>query len=85
MPKGSRSRKSLVITERPRPQSATKNGLPAEPRTSKTIEVGEKIDHVDGMTIEEAEHAMATRLYQNTAKVHFDAVPGGKRRASVAV
>jgi 2-methylfumaryl-CoA hydratase len=35
-------------------------------------EVGEKIDHVDGMTIEEAEHMMATRLYQNTAKVHFD-------------
>ena len=35
--------------------------------------VGEKIDHVDGMTIEEAEHQIATRLYQNTAKVHFDA------------
>jgi 2-methylfumaryl-CoA hydratase len=35
-------------------------------------EVGEKIDHVDGMTIEEAEHQLATRLYQNTAKVHFD-------------
>jgi len=35
---------------------------------------GERIDHVDGMSIEEAEHAMATRLYQNTAKVHFDAV-----------
>ncbi len=35
-------------------------------------EKGEKIDHVDGMTIEEAEHAIATRLYQNTAKVHFD-------------
>jgi 2-methylfumaryl-CoA hydratase len=34
--------------------------------------VGERIDHVDGMTIEEAEHAMATRLYQNTAKVHFN-------------
>ncbi|MGC2856499.1 MaoC family dehydratase [Novispirillum sp. DQ9] len=34
--------------------------------------VGEKIDHVDGMTIEEAEHMMATRLYQNTAKVHFN-------------
>ena len=35
--------------------------------------IGERIDHVDGMTIEETEHAMATRLYQNTAKVHFDA------------
>lgn len=34
--------------------------------------IGERIDHVDGMTIEEAEHALATRLYQNTAKVHFN-------------
>lgn len=36
-------------------------------------EIGERIDHVDGMTVEEAEHQLATRLYQNTAKVHFDA------------
>jgi len=35
-------------------------------------EVGEKVDHVDGITIEEAEHMMATRLYQNTARIHFD-------------
>ncbi|HLI10449.1 MAG TPA: MaoC family dehydratase [Alphaproteobacteria bacterium] len=34
--------------------------------------VGERIDHIDGMTIEEAEHMMATRLYQNTARVHFN-------------
>ena len=34
--------------------------------------VGEKIDHVDGMTIEESDHMTATRLYQNTAKVHFN-------------
>ncbi len=34
--------------------------------------VGERIDHVDGMTIEEAEHMMAARLYQNSAKVHFN-------------
>jgi len=33
---------------------------------------GERIDHGEGVTIEEAEHAMATRLYQNTAKVHFN-------------
>jgi len=33
---------------------------------------GERIDHVDGTTIEEAEHMMATRLWQNTAKVHFN-------------
>jgi 2-methylfumaryl-CoA hydratase len=34
--------------------------------------IGEKIDHVDGITVEEAEHMMATRLYQNTARVHFN-------------
>ena len=34
--------------------------------------VGEKINHVDGVTIEDAEHMMATRVWQNTAKVHFD-------------
>ena len=33
---------------------------------------GEKIDHADAMTLEEAEHQIATRLYQNTAKVHFN-------------
>jgi 2-methylfumaryl-CoA hydratase len=33
---------------------------------------GERIDHVDGVTVEEAEHQIATRLYQNTAKVHFN-------------
>jgi len=35
-------------------------------------EVGERIDHVDGVTVEEAEHQTATRLYQNTARIHFD-------------
>lgn len=34
--------------------------------------VGEVIDHVDGVTVEEAEHMLATRLWQNTSKVHFD-------------
>ncbi|SER82684.1 L-erythro-3-methylmalyl-CoA dehydratase [Tranquillimonas rosea] len=34
---------------------------------------GEIIDHVDAVTVEEAEHMMATRLWQNTARVHFDA------------
>ena len=43
------------------------------PYTYDDYAVGEKINHVDGMTVEEAEHQIATRLYQNTAKVHFDA------------
>ncbi|MEX0809482.1 MAG: MaoC family dehydratase [Dongiaceae bacterium] len=35
-------------------------------------EPGERIDHVDGMTIEESCHMLATRLYQNNARVHFN-------------
>ena len=34
--------------------------------------IGEKIDHIDGVTVEEAEHQIATRLYQNTARIHFN-------------
>ncbi|WP_436795150.1 MaoC family dehydratase [Actinospongicola halichondriae] len=43
-----------------------------EPHRLGDYSVGEKIDHVDGVTLEEAEHMMATRLWQNTAKVHFN-------------
>ncbi|MEM9967577.1 MAG: MaoC family dehydratase [Pseudomonadota bacterium] len=55
--------------------------LAGEPHRLSDYVVGEKIDHVDGVTIEEAEHMMATRLWQNTAKVHFDkaARPDGTR------
>ncbi|USG61661.1 MaoC family dehydratase [Sneathiella marina] len=52
--------------------SAYNATLAGSPHFFEDYEVGEKIDHVDGMTIEEAEHMMATRLYQNTAKVHFN-------------
>ncbi|MGL4497250.1 MAG: MaoC family dehydratase [Beijerinckiaceae bacterium] len=41
---------------------------------------GERIDHSDAMTVEEAEHMMATRLYQNTAKVHFDQMAQAQSR-----
>ncbi len=55
--------------------------LAGEPYRLGDYTVGEVIDHVDGVTIEEAEHMLATRLWQNTAKVHFDATnrPDGKR------
>jgi 2-methylfumaryl-CoA hydratase len=42
--------------------------------------VGERIDHADGVTVEEAEHMMATRLYQNTARVHFNQFVEGQGR-----
>ncbi|MFN8019656.1 MAG: MaoC family dehydratase [Acidimicrobiales bacterium] len=52
-----------------------------EPHRWGDYEVGEKIDHVDGVTLTDAEHMMATRLWQNTAKVHFntEARPDGAR------
>ncbi|HWJ97220.1 MAG TPA: MaoC family dehydratase, partial [Acidimicrobiales bacterium] len=52
-----------------------------EPHRFDDYEVGEKIDHVDGVTLSESEHMMATRLWQNTAKVHFntEARPDGQR------
>ncbi|MGN6750729.1 MAG: MaoC family dehydratase [Xanthobacteraceae bacterium] len=43
-------------------------------------DVGERIDHVDGVTVEEAEHQIATRLYQNTARIHFNQFVEGKGR-----
>ncbi|WP_439136741.1 MaoC family dehydratase [Roseicyclus sp.] len=43
-----------------------------EPHRIGDYAVGEVIDHVDGVTIEDAEHMMATRLWQNTAKTHYD-------------
>ncbi|MEM9127754.1 MAG: MaoC family dehydratase, partial [Pseudomonadota bacterium] len=47
--------------------------LAGEPHLWADYSIGETIDHVDGVTLEDAEHMMATRLWQNTAKVHFDA------------
>ena len=42
------------------------------PFTFEDYVIGERIDHVDGMGIMESEHRLATRLYQNTARVHFN-------------
>lgn len=55
--------------------------LSGEAYTYKDYKVGEIIDHVDGVTISQAEHMMATRLWQNTSKVHFDTLarPDGQR------
>jgi 2-methylfumaryl-CoA hydratase len=35
-------------------------------------DAGQRIVHPQGMTLEEAEHQLATRLYQNSARVHFN-------------
>jgi 2-methylfumaryl-CoA hydratase len=54
--------------------------LAGSPRRWSDYAKGEKIDHVDGQTIEEAEHQLATRLFQNTARVHFNQHVEGKGR-----
>ncbi|HXN15947.1 MAG TPA: MaoC family dehydratase [Usitatibacter sp.] len=42
-------------------------------RTWEDYAPGTVIDHPSGMTLEESDHMLATRLYQNSARVHFDA------------
>ena len=54
--------------------------LSGSPHRFEDYEPGERIDHVDGVTVEEAEHMIATRLYQNTAKVHFNQHSEGQGR-----
>jgi 2-methylfumaryl-CoA hydratase len=52
-----------------------------EPHRWDDYGIGEKIDHVDGVTLTDPEHMLATRLWQNTAKVHFNTEvrPDGNR------
>ena len=59
-------------------RSAYDAALAGSPHLWGDYEAGERIDHVDGMTLEEAEHQMATRLYQNTARVHFNQHAAGE-------
>ena len=42
--------------------------------------IGERIDHIDGVTVEEAEHQIAARLFQNSARVHFNQFSEGQGR-----
>ena len=54
--------------------------LSGSPHRFGHYKAGEKIDHVDGITVEEAEHMIATRLYQNTARIHFNQFAESKGR-----
>jgi 2-methylfumaryl-CoA hydratase len=54
--------------------------LAGSPHRFGDYEAGEKIDHIDGITVEEAEHQIATRLYQNTARIHFDGFSAAQGR-----
>lgn len=74
-----------VTPELPRVVTADRLVVPAELRPARIdptltgspfffedFVAGERIDHVDGMGVMETEHRLATRLYQNTARVHFN-------------
>lgn len=50
------------------------------PHRWEDYEPGERIDHVSGITLEDSDHMFSTRLYQNTARVHFDAYAGKSTR-----
>lgn len=54
--------------------------LAGSPHAWEDYEVGERIDHIDGMTLEEAEHVMITRLYQNTSNLHINQFTAAKER-----
>jgi 2-methylfumaryl-CoA hydratase len=54
--------------------------LAGAPHLWDDFQPGERIDHVDGMTLEESDHMTATRLYQNNAKVHFNQLAEAKGR-----
>ena len=54
--------------------------LAGSPHRFADYEVGEQIDHIDGITVEEAEHQIATRLYQNTARIHVNLFAEAKGR-----
>jgi 2-methylfumaryl-CoA hydratase len=62
----------LVVPAGLRPRHFNR-ALSGSLHTFDSYEIGERIDHIDGVTIDEAEHRLATRLYQNTAGVHFNA------------
>lgn len=38
------------------------------------FEPGERINHPAGMTVDDSDHTLATKLYQNNARLHFDAL-----------
>ena len=56
------------------------DGAAGSPHRWEDYEAGERIDHVSGMTLEDSDHMFSTRLYQNTARVHFDAFAGKNTR-----
>ncbi len=75
---------SSLVTPQYGPHPAKIESITASADFWEDYAVGERINHLSGMTINESDHSIATRLYQNTAKAHFDAhlmssTPAGQR------
>ncbi len=49
------------------------DGAAGSPHRWEDYSAGERLDHVSGYTLEDSDHMFSTRLYQNTARVHFEA------------
>ena len=60
--------------------AAYDNVLAGSPHRFSDYKAGDEIDHIVGVTVEDAEHMIATRLYQNTARIHFDHFTESKGR-----
>ncbi|NQD36993.1 hypothetical protein HPT27_08145 [Permianibacter sp. IMCC34836] len=79
---------ALTASELPLPQGlhapAEQNYYTGSSTVAWDYRIGSVINHGGGITIGDSDHMMATRLYQNNARVHFDAAymqqqPAGKR------
>ena len=67
-----RSRSRTSTSRRSSTSRSSTRWSPASRYFWEDYEPGERIIHPQGLTIEDAEHQMATRLYQNNARVHFN-------------
>ena len=60
----------LVVMDEAHPSASETGGRWA----FEDYQVGERIFHYDGITVNQSDHMSFTRLFQNSAKVHFDAM-----------
>ena len=68
--------KHVAIDDLPIPSQLDASGydtiITGSPHLWNDYQPGERIDHVNGMTVDESDHTLATKLYQNNARLHFE-------------
>ena len=69
--------KFVSVEDLPIPEGLNASGYDlsatGSPHLWDDYQAGERIDHINGMTVDESDHTLATKLYQNNARVHFEA------------